>query len=128
MAEKFICTSTMGYLQCSLWLRAVRFLSGHDSGMIVFKLERERPAYAVHGNILYYTKVGQKRTEKKQTNKLENILPSVCWALTSIVTGVNIYAWLCHCQSFKWSCRGKKDLSFFITWICIPKLKIFLCY
>ena len=22
----------------------------------------------------------------------------------------------------------KKDLSFFITWICIPKLKIFLCY
>lgn len=30
---------------------------GHDSGMIVFKLERERPAYAVHGNTLYYTKV-----------------------------------------------------------------------
>ena len=25
--------------------------------MIVFKLERERPAYAVHGNTLYYTKV-----------------------------------------------------------------------
>jgi len=33
------------------------FLVGHDSGMIVFKLERERPAYAVHGNTLYYTKV-----------------------------------------------------------------------
>ncbi|CAI5484716.1 unnamed protein product [Closterium sp. Yama58-4] len=30
--------------------------AGHDSGMIVFKLERERPAYAVHGNILYYVK------------------------------------------------------------------------
>lgn len=29
---------------------------GHDSGMIVFKLERERPAYAVHGNMLYYVK------------------------------------------------------------------------
>jgi len=26
------------------------------SGMVVFKLERERPAYAVHGNILYYVK------------------------------------------------------------------------
>ena len=25
--------------------------------MIVFKLERERPAYAVHGNTLYYAKV-----------------------------------------------------------------------
>lgn len=24
--------------------------------MIVFKLERERPAYAVHGNMLYYVK------------------------------------------------------------------------
>lgn len=32
------------------------FPSGHDSGMIVFKLERERPAYAVHSNMLYYVK------------------------------------------------------------------------
>ncbi|KAJ8034907.1 Coatomer subunit alpha [Holothuria leucospilota] len=32
------------------------FAAGHDSGMIVFKLERERPAFAVHGNLLYYVK------------------------------------------------------------------------
>ncbi|XP_034230743.1 coatomer subunit alpha isoform X1 [Thrips palmi] len=32
------------------------FAAGHDSGMIIFKLERERPAYAVHGNFLYYVK------------------------------------------------------------------------
>lgn len=32
------------------------FAAGHDGGMVVFKLERERPAYAVHGNILYYVK------------------------------------------------------------------------
>ncbi|XP_038045670.1 coatomer subunit alpha-like [Patiria miniata] len=32
------------------------FAAGHDSGMIVFKLERERPAYAVHGNLLFYVK------------------------------------------------------------------------
>ncbi|CAO1311217.1 unnamed protein product [Diamesa hyperborea] len=32
------------------------FAAGHDNGMIVFKLERERPAYAVHANILYYIK------------------------------------------------------------------------
>uniref|UniRef100_U5EW24 Coatomer subunit alpha n=1 Tax=Corethrella appendiculata TaxID=1370023 RepID=U5EW24_9DIPT len=32
------------------------FAAGHDSGMIVFKLERERPAYAVYGNFLYYIK------------------------------------------------------------------------
>ncbi|KAK9839869.1 hypothetical protein WJX81_007554 [Elliptochloris bilobata] len=30
--------------------------AGHDSGMIVFKLERERPAYATHGGTLYYVK------------------------------------------------------------------------
>eukprot|EP00741_Cyanophora_paradoxa_P009442 tig00000144_g9146.t1 len=30
--------------------------AGHDSGMIVFKLERERPAYCVHGHQTYYVK------------------------------------------------------------------------
>ncbi|XP_064393238.1 coatomer subunit alpha-like isoform X1 [Halichondria panicea] len=32
------------------------FAAGHDNGMLVFKLERERPAYTVHQNILYYVK------------------------------------------------------------------------
>ncbi|XP_035684258.1 coatomer subunit alpha-like isoform X1 [Branchiostoma floridae] len=32
------------------------FAAGHDSGMVIFKLERERPAYATNGNILYYVK------------------------------------------------------------------------
>eukprot|EP00095_Tigriopus_kingsejongensis_P002882 maker-scaffold52_size450388-snap-gene-3.20 protein:Tk02882 transcript:maker-scaffold52_size450388-snap-gene-3.20-mRNA-1 annotation:"coatomer subunit alpha isoform 11" len=32
------------------------FAAGHDSGMVVFKLERERPAHALHGNLLYYVK------------------------------------------------------------------------
>lgn len=32
------------------------FAAGHDSGMLVFKLERERPAYTVHQNTLYYVK------------------------------------------------------------------------
>ena len=30
--------------------------AGHDSGMIVFKLERERPAFAVSGDYVFYTK------------------------------------------------------------------------
>lgn len=30
------------------------FAAGHDSGFTIFKLERERPAYTVHGNLLYY--------------------------------------------------------------------------
>lgn len=32
------------------------FAAGHDSGLIVFKLERERPASAVHGDYLFYVK------------------------------------------------------------------------
>lgn len=32
------------------------FAAGHDSGMVVFKLERERPAFALSGNLLYYVK------------------------------------------------------------------------
>lgn len=35
----------------------IYFSSGHDNGMIVFKLERERPAYTVYQNTLYYVKV-----------------------------------------------------------------------
>eukprot|EP01094_Clydonella_sp_ATCC50884_P009361 TRINITY_DN1888_c0_g1_i1.p1 TRINITY_DN1888_c0_g1~~TRINITY_DN1888_c0_g1_i1.p1 ORF type:complete len:1247 (-),score=542.11 TRINITY_DN1888_c0_g1_i1:203-3943(-) len=32
------------------------FAAGHDTGLVVFKLERERPAYYVHGRILFYVK------------------------------------------------------------------------
>lgn len=30
------------------------FAAGHDNGVMVFKLERERPAYAVHQNLLFF--------------------------------------------------------------------------
>ncbi|THH32069.1 hypothetical protein EUX98_g2109 [Antrodiella citrinella] len=30
------------------------FAAGHDNGLIVFKLERERPAFAMHADTLYY--------------------------------------------------------------------------
>ncbi|KAL8592535.1 hypothetical protein ACOMHN_030220 [Nucella lapillus] len=32
------------------------FAAGHDNGMIIFKLEKERPAMAVHQNMLFYVK------------------------------------------------------------------------
>ncbi|EMD35514.1 hypothetical protein CERSUDRAFT_116253 [Gelatoporia subvermispora B] len=32
------------------------FAAGHDSGLIVFKLERERPAFAMHGDTVYYVR------------------------------------------------------------------------
>lgn len=37
------------------------FAAGHDNGLIVFKLERERPAYALHANTLYYVRQKQVR-------------------------------------------------------------------
>lgn len=32
------------------------FAAGHDSGLIVFKLDRERPAFNLHGNMLFYVR------------------------------------------------------------------------
>ncbi|KAJ1729506.1 hypothetical protein LPJ61_003488 [Coemansia biformis] len=37
------------------------FAAGHDNGLLVFKLERERPAAAVHQNKLLYVKAAQAR-------------------------------------------------------------------
>ena len=32
------------------------FAAGHDNGLMIFKLERERPAHATHQNFVYYVK------------------------------------------------------------------------
>ncbi|XP_047035925.1 coatomer subunit alpha isoform X3 [Helicoverpa zea] len=45
------------------------FAAGHDAGMILFKLQRERPAYAVHNNILFYIKDRQLRKLDMATNR-----------------------------------------------------------
>ena len=37
------------------------FAAGHDNGMIVFKIERERPPFCVHENLVYYVKERQLR-------------------------------------------------------------------
>ncbi|XP_045595486.1 coatomer subunit alpha isoform X1 [Procambarus clarkii] len=58
---KRICLHTFRREHDRFWVLAAHpslnlFAAGHDSGMIIFKLERERPAYALHGNLLYYVK------------------------------------------------------------------------
>lgn len=58
---KRICLHTFRREHDRFWVLAAHptlnlFAAGHDSGMIIFKLERERPAYAQHGNLLYYVK------------------------------------------------------------------------
>eukprot|EP01135_Chromosphaera_perkinsii_P004839 Nk52_evm3s299 gene=Nk52_evmTU3s299 len=45
------------------------FAAGHDTGMIVFKLERERPAHTIHGNTLFYVKDRYLRAHEFSTNR-----------------------------------------------------------
>ncbi|CAF4227776.1 unnamed protein product, partial [Adineta steineri] len=56
------------------WVLAIHptlnlFAAGHDNGMIVFKLERERPVYAVVGNLIYYVKEKYLRRLEITTSK-----------------------------------------------------------
>jgi coatomer protein complex subunit alpha (xenin) len=45
------------------------FAAGHDTGLLVFKLERERPPYAVYQNKLYYVKDRYLRLYEMGTSK-----------------------------------------------------------
>ncbi|KAM7514102.1 hypothetical protein LguiA_003685 [Lonicera macranthoides] len=49
--------------------------AGHDSGMIVFKLERERPAFSVSGDSLYYVKDRFLRFFEYSTQKDAQVIP-----------------------------------------------------
>ncbi|CAN6480928.1 unnamed protein product [Victoria cruziana] len=49
--------------------------AGHDSGMIVFKLERERPAFAVSGDSIFYTKDRFLRFFEFSTQKDIQVMP-----------------------------------------------------
>ncbi|GAA0140874.1 vesicle coat protein [Lithospermum erythrorhizon] len=49
--------------------------AGHDSGMIVFKLERERPAFSISGDSLYYVKDRFLRIFEFSTQKDTQLVP-----------------------------------------------------
>ncbi|KAK6245497.1 WD40 repeat - like 10 [Theobroma cacao] len=49
--------------------------AGHDSGMIVFKLERERPAFSVSGDSMYYVKDRFLRFYEFSTQKDTQVIP-----------------------------------------------------
>ncbi|KAL4708469.1 hypothetical protein ACJJTC_014077 [Scirpophaga incertulas] len=51
------------------------FAAGHDAGMVLFKLQRERPAYAVHNNLLFYIKDRQFRKLDMSTNRDAPVMP-----------------------------------------------------
>uniref|UniRef100_T1J5P8 Coatomer subunit alpha n=1 Tax=Strigamia maritima TaxID=126957 RepID=T1J5P8_STRMM len=45
------------------------FAAGHDGGTVIFKLERERPSFALHNNYLFYVKERYLRRLDFQSNK-----------------------------------------------------------
>ncbi|KAK6917887.1 WD40 repeat [Dillenia turbinata] len=49
--------------------------AGHDSGMIVFKLERERPAFSVSGDSLFYAKDRFLRFYEFSTQRDTQVIP-----------------------------------------------------
>ncbi|RYG57067.1 hypothetical protein EON66_01305 [archaeon] len=60
-AQKRVCLQTFRRESDRFWTLTVHptqnlIAAGHDSGMIVFKLERERPPYAVLGNQVFYVR------------------------------------------------------------------------
>ena len=59
--QKRMCIQTFRRESDRFWMLAVHpeqnlIAAGHDSGMVVFKLERERPAFAASNGQLFYVK------------------------------------------------------------------------
>lgn len=51
------------------------FAAGHDNGLVVFKLERERPAFATHNRTLFYVKDRNLRTYEIGSTKDQAVMP-----------------------------------------------------
>ncbi len=59
--QKRTCLHTFRHDNDRFWIMTAHptlniFAAGHDNGMMVFKIERERPPYVIHQNLLYYVK------------------------------------------------------------------------
>jgi len=71
-------------------LASLLLMAGHDGGMIIFKLERERPAFAVHQNVLYYVK--ERYLRKLDFNTSKDIavmqLRGYCWRQICLIDTV----------------------------------------
>lgn len=79
------------------------FAAGHDSGMLVFKIERERPAYCVYENLVFYVKDRQLR-RLDLTNKLVlenmNSFELICEKQIVCVKRVSMVTFLRKCIIF----------------------------
>lgn len=72
--QKRTCLHTFRHDNDRFWVLAAHptlnmFAAGHDNGMIVFKIERERPAFCVHESLVFYVKDRQLRRLDLTNNK-----------------------------------------------------------
>uniref|UniRef100_A0A915E442 Coatomer subunit alpha n=1 Tax=Ditylenchus dipsaci TaxID=166011 RepID=A0A915E442_9BILA len=72
--QKRTCLQNFRHDNDRFWVLAAHpslgmFAAGHDNGMIVFKIERERPPYSIYENLVYYVKERQLRRLDLTTNK-----------------------------------------------------------
>uniref|UniRef100_A0A914ZVK8 Coatomer subunit alpha n=1 Tax=Parascaris univalens TaxID=6257 RepID=A0A914ZVK8_PARUN len=72
--QKRTCLHTFRHDNDRFWVLSAHptlnmFAAGHDNGMIVFKIERERPASCVHDNLVFYVKDRQLRRLDIANNK-----------------------------------------------------------
>jgi len=72
--QKRTCLQNFRHDNDRFWVLAAHptlnmFAAGHDNGMIVFKIERERPPFCVHENLVFYVKERQLRRLDLTTNK-----------------------------------------------------------
>jgi len=72
--QKRTCLQTFRHENDRFWVIASHptlniFAAGHDNGMIVFKIERERPAFCVHEELVFYVNDRQLRRLDLTTNR-----------------------------------------------------------
>ncbi|VDK59591.1 unnamed protein product [Anisakis simplex] len=72
--QKRTCLHTFRHDNDRFWVLSAHptlnmFAAGHDNGMMIFKIERERPASCVHENLIFYVKDRQLRRLDITTNK-----------------------------------------------------------
>lgn len=76
---------------------------GHDGGMIIFKLERERPAFAVHQNLLYYVKERYLRKLDFNTSKdvaVMQLRGSASFSCLLLCLSLSFFVFVCVSLSF----------------------------
>jgi coatomer protein complex subunit alpha (xenin) len=78
--QKRTCLQNFRHDNDRFWVLAAHpslnvFAAGHDNGMIIFKIYRERPPFCIHENLVFYVKDREVRRWDLTTNKDNRVCP-----------------------------------------------------